>query len=170
MDTRTAAAEPPAAVEGCTHLKLRRLVRAVARWYDEDLRELGLKGTQYTLLSYVLRLGPVRPGELARAMGMDASTLTRNLRPLLEAGWVELGPGEDARSRSVVVTPAGRVLRERAKARWKQSQQRVNAALGVRRVAALHALLDECFGLVGRAQPGGDDEGRAGGPSRRAAR
>lgn len=138
----------PVAPEGCTHLKLRRLLRSVARWYDEDLRDLGLKGTQYSLLSFVLKMSPVRPGELAAALGMDASTLTRNLRPLVAAGWVEQQAGDDARSRHVVVTPAGRALRERAKARWKHTQQRVNVALGASRAVALHALLDDCYDRI----------------------
>jgi DNA-binding MarR family transcriptional regulator len=137
---------------GCTHLKLRRLVRDVARWYDDDLRDLGLKGTQYTVLSQVLRLGPERPGVLARAMGVDASTLTRNLQPMVEAGWVALVPGTDARSRLVRITPAGRALRERAQARWRRSQQRINDTLGIATVIALHALLDECTERVERAQ------------------
>jgi len=145
---------PPTAVQplGCTHLKLRRLVRDVARWYDDDLRDLGLKGTQYMLLSHVLRMGPERPGVLARAMGVDASTLTRNLQPLVEAGWVALVAGSDARSRLVRITPAGRALRERAQARWRRSQQRVNDTLGAEAVIALHALLDECTERVERAQ------------------
>jgi hypothetical protein len=51
---------------GCTNLKLRQLGRRVARLYDGDQRALGLKGTQYSLLSYVVKLGPVRPSDLAR--------------------------------------------------------------------------------------------------------
>jgi DNA-binding MarR family transcriptional regulator len=72
---------------GCTNLKLRQLVRRVSRLYDAQLAPAGLKTTQYSLLSHVVTLGPLRPGELARAMNMDASTLTRNLRPLQAAGW-----------------------------------------------------------------------------------
>lgn len=140
------AAEP--APRGCTNLKLRRLSRAVSRWYDEDVRSLGLKGSQYALLSHVVKLGPVQPGALARAMGLDASTLTRNLRPLLEAGWVAVAPGPDARSRLVAATPAGAALRDQAQRRWRASQERINHALGPARVVALHALLDECTALL----------------------
>jgi len=140
--------------EGCTNFKLRRLARAVARRYDEDLRELGMTGEQYSLLSAVLRLAPVRPGELARALSLDASTLSRNLRPLLQGGWLALGPGPDGRSRLIEATPQAAELREQAKACWRISQERLNAVLGVERVAALHALLDECSALIeGEATP-----------------
>ena len=74
--------------QGCTNMKLRQLMRRVAQRYDAEVGKTGLKGTQYSLLSHVLKLGPVRPGDLARAMKIDASTLTRNLRPLIDAGWV----------------------------------------------------------------------------------
>jgi DNA-binding MarR family transcriptional regulator len=150
-----AAAPSP---RGCTNLKLRRLSRAVSRWYDEDVRSLGLKGSQYALLSHVVKLGPLQPGTLARALGLDASTLTRNLRPLIEAGWVELNPGPDARSRLVVATPAGTALREQAQRRWRQSQERINQALGPARVVALHALLDECTALLLAADEDAPDE------------
>ena len=79
--------------QGCTNLKLRQLMRRVAQHYDAEVGKTGLKGTQYSLLSYVVKLGPIRPGDLAREMKIDASTLTRNLRPLIDAGWLELGAG-----------------------------------------------------------------------------
>lgn len=152
------AALADAAPRGCTNLKLRRLSRAVSRWYDEDVRSLGLKGSQYSLLSHVVKLAPVQPGALAQAMGLDASTLTRNLRPLLAAGWVAMQPGSDARSRLVVATPAGAALREQAQRRWRASQERINHTLGPERVVALHALLDDCTALLMAADsPGTGD-------------
>ena len=89
----------PVKPQGCTNFKLRQLVRRVSQLYDQELAKAGLKTTQYSLLSHVLKLGPIRPGDLAAAMTMDASTLTRNLKPLVAAGWVVLGQGSDARSR-----------------------------------------------------------------------
>src|SRR3982751_6033532 len=65
---------------GCTNLKLRQLTRRVSQHYDRIVGAAGLKTTQYSLLSYVTRLGPARPGDIAAAMEMDASTLTRNLQ------------------------------------------------------------------------------------------
>ena len=151
-----AAAEP--APRGCTNLKLRRLSRAVSRWYDADVRGLGLNGSQYALLSHVVRLAPVQPGALARAMGLDASTLTRNLRPLLHAGWVAMQPGPDARSRLVVATAEGAALREQAQRRWRASQERINLTLGPARVVLLHGLLDDCTALLMQADGGTADE------------
>ena len=141
--------------EGCTNLQLRQLMRRVAQHYDAELAQAGLKTTQYSLLSYVLKLGPVRPADLAAALKMDASTLTRNLKPLVSAGWLRMAPGADGRSRSVAITPEGQRKREEAKQHWKTAQLRLNATLGANRVAALHALIQDAMALLESVQPTG---------------
>jgi DNA-binding MarR family transcriptional regulator len=130
---------------GCTNLKLRQFDRVVTRHYDAYIAATGLKNTQYALLSHVVLLGPIRPSDLAQRMGLDASTLTRNLQPLVAQGWLRQGPGEDARSRLVEATQAGRTKRVEAQRAWKQAQLALNERLGVKRAAALHALVDECM-------------------------
>ena len=103
----------------------------------------------------MLKLGPVRPADLAAALKMDASTLTRNLKPLVSAGWLRMAPGADGRSRSVAITPEGQRKREEAKQPWKTAQLRLNATLGANRVAALHALIQDAMALLESAQPTG---------------
>ena len=144
--------------QGCTNLKLRQLMRRVAQRYDAEVGKTGLRGTQYSLLSYVVKLGPVRPVDLAREMKVDASTLTRNLRPLIDAGWLVLEPGPDARSRLVSATAAGRDKRQEAQRRWRVAQESLNERLGLRRVVALHALLDECQTLLADLPDGEVDD------------
>ena len=138
---------------GCTNLRLRQLMRRVARHYDVEMAQAGLKTTQYSLLSHVLQLGPVRPGDLAKSMKVSASTLTRNLKPLVDAGWVALAEGSDARSRSVAITAAGRAKRQAARGHWKVAQESLNKVLGAARVMALHALINESMALLAEADP-----------------
>ncbi len=128
--------------QGCTNLKLRQLGRMVTRHYDRYLAAVGLKNTQYALLSHVVKLGPIRPSDLARWMQIDASTLTRNLQPLVTQGWLENGEGEDARSRLITATAEGRKKRMQGQRAWKEAQVALNGLLGNERVMALHALLD----------------------------
>lgn len=142
---------------GCTNLKLRQLARRVSQHYDRIVGAAGLKTSQYSLLSHIVKLGPIRPGELAGHMEMDASTLTRNLQPLVAQGWVEVGPGEDGRSRLVTATDAGRDKRTVAQREWKRAQLSLNDRLGIDRVARLHAQLDECLALMNEV-PGDTDE------------
>ncbi|OGB20772.1 MAG: MarR family transcriptional regulator [Burkholderiales bacterium RIFCSPLOWO2_02_FULL_57_36] len=144
--------------QGCTNFKLRKLMRRVAQHYDNEMSKIGLKTTQYSLLSHVLKLGPIRPGELAHAMAMDASTLTRNLKPLVDAGWIEVAPGSDGRSRSVTITDAGREKRHDAQRRWKAAQEGLNQLLGVEQVLALHALIDNSLELLSPLDESADHE------------
>ena len=133
---------------GCTNYKLRQLSRALTRHYDAYVAATGVRNTQYALLSHVVQLGPIRPSDLAQRMRLDASTLTRNLQPLLAQGWLRQGPGEDARSRLIEATSAGRAKRAEAQRAWKQAQLALNARVGSERVAALHALIDDCIGRL----------------------
>lgn len=137
---------------GCSSQRVRALSRRVSQFFDRYVAEVGLKTTQYSLLSHVVELGPLRPGELARAMNLEPSTVTRNLQPLVTAGWVVVGHGDDDRSRTVQATPAGIAKRAEAKRAWKRAQVAFNARVGEAAVARLHAAVDACMaGLDGEA-------------------
>lgn len=134
--------------QGCTNFQLRQLMRRVSQHYDAEMSRIGLKTTQYSLLSHIVKLGPIRPGDLAATMKMEPSTLTRNLKPLIQEGWVELAAGADGRSRSITITESGREKRTEAQRRWKVAQLGLNQTLGVGRVVALHALIQESLELL----------------------
>lgn len=147
-------ADPPdAPIQGCTNFKLRQLMRSVARLYDAEIGKAGLKATQYSLLAHVARLGPIQPVELARRLGMDASTLSRNLRPLIDQGWLVQGPGADARSRVITITGPGNARRREARRHWKRAQAELTDKLGEERVHALHRLIDEGLDRLGTPEP-----------------
>ena len=156
---KAAVADPPATAGpvGCSSLKLRQLSRRVSQHFDHIVGDAGLKTTQYSLLSHITRLGPIRPGELAAVMEMDPSTLTRNLQPLIAHGWVVVGAGADGRSRSVEATDAGRAKRSEAQREWKRAQMALNDRLGPQRVARLHSVIDECLALMNDTE-GNPDE------------
>ena len=148
VEAAPASAAANTAPAGCSSLKLRQLSRRVSQHFDRIVGDAGLKTTQYSLLSHITRLGPIRPGELAAAMEMDPSTLTRNLQPLIANGWVVVGAGGDGRSRSVEATDAGRAKRTEAQREWKRAQTALNERLGAQQVARLHSVIDECLALM----------------------
>lgn len=156
--TRPASAGTDLAPRGCTNFKLRQLTRIVSRRYDAAVAASGLKTTQYSLLSHVHALGPVRPSDLAVHMNLDLSTLSRNLQPLVAQGWLSIDPGPDARSRLVSLTEAGRAKRAEAQRLWKHAQLSLNDTLGEARVARLHGLIDECLALLGPGDEGDGDD------------
>jgi len=157
LDSSSASAAANATPLGCSSLKLRQLSRRVSQHFDRIVGEAGLKTTQYSLLSHITRLGPIRPGELADVMEMEPSTLTRNLQPLIAHGWVVLGAGADGRSRSIEATDAGRAKRSEAQREWKRAQMTLNERLGPQRVAHLHSVIDECLALMNNTE-GNHDE------------
>lgn len=126
----------------CTCFRLRKLARLVTQRYDRELASAGLTLNQYSILRRASRT-PQAIGALARELGMDRTTLTRDLRPLASAGWVELVAGPDARQRQVRVTPAGRAAMAAAQPSWRRAQDAVERQLGTAVVEQLHRQLDD---------------------------
>ncbi len=126
----------------CACLNTRRAARAVTQQYDELLRPAGIRATQFSLLAPAAVLGPVNLTALADAVGMDRTTLTRNLSLLEREGLVRVEAGSDLRTREVSVTPKGRKTLDRAIPLWERAQSRMAEALGPARLNRLMADLD----------------------------
>jgi DNA-binding MarR family transcriptional regulator len=127
----------------CTAYKARQLSRKVNAHFDAYIAPLGLKMTQFALLGFVWRYGPLKSSELARYMDLDASTLSRNVQPMMAQNWLMMDSGSDARSRLIGLTPEGRRLFKRAGQRWQQAQHDLRQQLGQNFSDALHTLLDQ---------------------------
>ncbi|KRA72773.1 hypothetical protein ASD78_14165 [Lysobacter sp. Root667] len=131
----------------CTCFRVRKLTRLMSQRYDQALAPAGLNLNQYSILR---RAGgtPRSIGELAHELGMDRTTLTRDLKPLLAAGWVETAPGDDARQRRIRVTAAGRRTVARAMPLWQAAQDDIERGLGRAGLLALHEQLDLAIGQL----------------------
>ena len=117
-------------VETCVCHKVRMAARAVTRAYDEALRPTGLRSTQFSVLVAVGMNGAISISAMAKFMGMDRTTLTRNLRPLYEEGLVAVGPEGWRRSRNLEITSKGRERLKKALPLWTQAQRTLRAGLG----------------------------------------
>lgn len=135
-------------ITNCTHFRVRKLSRAVTRLYDAELAPIGIKTTQFSLLAHLAQVEPISPSDLASLMAMDASTLTRNLRPLLNKGWATQRMGADSRQRLVSLTTAGASALEEARKCWGIAQSRMAALLGGDDLVALNAMLDRVQGKL----------------------
>ena len=142
----------------CTNAKLRQLTRRVGQHFYAEVAQSGLKTTQYSLLTTIESRGPVRSVDLAASLHMTASTLSRNLHVLVDAGWLRIDDGPDARSRLVSITEAGSAQRRAARVHWRRAQQSLVALLGAERVAALHQLIDDALPLLAPAPDEHGDE------------
>src|SRR6202521_6019820 len=114
----------------CIAVRLRLLNRVITNFYDDALRPLGLKVSQLNILIVTARLGLARPVQVCDILQLDTSTLSRNLERMRAHGWLEVVPGEDARTQPFRLTPQGRRLLERAVPAWEQAQQQAGELLG----------------------------------------
>jgi len=130
---------------------LRQASRAVSRLYDEELRGVGLRSTQYSLLRQLSRSGEVRQRDLGGLASLDETTLTRNLRPLMKRGWVAVRPGQDRREKRFKITAAGVAKLEEARPAWERAQARMQALLPEGAWQGLLAILPEVVRLTAGA-------------------
>lgn len=135
------------ASQGCTCFNLRRLTRTVTRLYDQHLASAGLTTTQFSLLHHIWAQ-PSAISELAARMSTERTTITRNLKALVDAGWVELQPGPDPRQRIASITESGRATARAARHAWKQAQTELEKTVGIQKVGQLHADLNEALALL----------------------
>ncbi|WP_454757916.1 MarR family winged helix-turn-helix transcriptional regulator [Cupriavidus campinensis] len=139
-DKRSVASNPGAEIlQHCVMTRARQISRVLTAAYDQALRPFGINATQFTLLVLVHELGPISRADLGRRNHHDRSTLTRNLQPLLAAGWITEDAAEaaDGRSRPLSVTRAGKSMLKAAAPAWAQAQAAARAMMGDDGVAAI---------------------------------
>jgi len=115
---------------GCVCFHLRRSARVVTQLYDRMLAPAGLHATQFTLLTMIPRAGGLSFSRLADVLGMDRTTLTRNLRPLQRDGLVRIEPGADRRVRLVRLTGQGERKQIEAEPIWARAHAVMTDGIG----------------------------------------
>jgi DNA-binding MarR family transcriptional regulator len=134
----------------CACFNLRKTTRAITQLYDEALRPMGLRVTQFSLLIATMMLGSVTVTRLAEIGVMDRTTLTRNLKPLEKKGLIKVVPGDDQRTRIVTLTAHGKEVLSKALPLWEKAQSRVIKRLGQERWNSLMTNLSEMVSLTQR--------------------
>jgi len=117
----------------CMCANLRRASRALTQLYDDALRPLGLRATQFTLLQALSLAGEVSQGVLGHILAMDSTTLTRTLEIMNRRGWIAKRYGKDRRERRLYLTKSGEAKLNRATPAWQKVQAKLWAQLGDRR-------------------------------------
>jgi len=128
------------AAAGCFCLASRQAARKITRLYDSAMQKSGIRNTQFTILSQLLLRGDLPIGRLAGLLGMERTTLTRNLTPLEQRKWIAIKAGDDPRSRMIAITAQGRATVRRGFPLWAQAQAQVGKLLGAEGQAALKIL------------------------------
>jgi DNA-binding MarR family transcriptional regulator len=142
------AKKTPPVSGSCLCLALRQASRAVSRLYDEELRGVGLRATQLSLLQLLRHSGEVRQRDLAGRTLHDETSLTRSLRPLVDAGWVAVRTGDDRREKWLTITTDGLAKLKEARPAWERAQERVQALLPEQAWRGLMEILPEVARLT----------------------
>lgn len=134
----------------CTCAPLRRLTRRITVLYDHHLQDCELSITQYSLISRIGRKGPIANITLAQDMGMDRSTLSRALKPLMAAGWIETVdlPADaqlDKRSFALQLSQDGRAKLEQAWPYWRRAQDEIDRLLGPDLARNFNDLIEDAY-------------------------
>lgn len=135
----------------CGCAALRRAARAVTQLYDEALRPLDLRITQFTIMQVLDRAGSITQGDLGHVLAMDSTSLSRTLRLMEKNNWIVGVPGRDRRERQFSLTRKGRKQMERAVPLWESVQARLQKSLGESNWAQLVAVLDRATSAASRA-------------------
>lgn len=102
---------------------IRQASRLVTQLYDNALRPSGVKITQFGILRLLAARPGLTTGEIAGALAMDSTTLTRTLKIIQDNAWIAPVTGEDRRERRWNVTPAGEERMDTALPMWKAAQK-----------------------------------------------
>lgn len=97
--------------------------------YEASFRGTGLRATQFTLLATLAQTGPLPLTELATMLGLERTSLTRNLRPLEKKGLVRTMADDDQRVRRIAITKKGENAALAALDAWNQAQSTVEEVL-----------------------------------------
>ena len=137
----------------CPAMRVRAASRMLARLYDAALREIGLEMSQLPVLAAAAMRGDrgFTVTELARALVMDRTSVTRAIRPLERRGLLRVARDpDDARSKVIIATRAGERMLRDAHPRWKAATRRVRAVFGSSRVDALGSELSALVAAADR--------------------
>ena len=124
----------------CFCLASRQAARRITRLYDSCMQQSGIRVTQFTILAQLMLRGEMPIGKLAVILGMERTTLTRNLTRLQRQKWISIKAGHDPRSRMIGITAQGRSMVRRGFSDWSRVQAEVGKMLGADGRAALKVL------------------------------
>jgi DNA-binding MarR family transcriptional regulator len=134
----------PPSFQDCNCLAIRQAARHVTQFYDQLFAPVGLRATQYAILSRLKRGGPMTINGLAAALVMDRTTLGRNILPLQRDGLIEVvSSPADRRRRELRLTAKGTEKQRQGSECWAVAQERFDEVFGSDRAAALRGLLRE---------------------------
>ena len=125
----------------CYCLMLRRAASSVTDMYDKTLAEYGITLNQFSIIINLNNMSMATTTELAQQIGLERSTLVRNLKAIMAMGYIENVSGENERNNHLRVTSSGRHLLKLAIPVWQSVQDKIAESLGSENAALLMDIL-----------------------------
>ena len=127
----------------CYCSSLRQVSRVMTQLYDQRLKPSGVLTTQFSLLRFIAANPAVRTSDLADALLIDKSTLTRTLATLQGSGWIAPDAAEDRRERRWVITRDGERRLAQAIPLWEKAQAELDRKIGASDMRRLAKVVSE---------------------------
>lgn len=114
----------------CVNAKLRKLHRLLNSAYQQKINPFGLRGSMLSILFIIGKRKDVNQKMIADALVLDQSTISRDLRKLVQKGWVVISKGADSRNSQLALTDLGYQLLEEVTPVWEALQAKITTLLG----------------------------------------
>jgi DNA-binding MarR family transcriptional regulator len=134
----------------CLSVRVRLLSRTITAIYDDALRPLGLTAGQLNVLVVIAKRGPISPGEIARRLNMEKSTVSRNLARMRDNDWITVTAGESGHKQRLTLNRRGKALLERSLPAWEEAQSQTRAVLGQRGADSIRSIGNTVWSRIGR--------------------
>ena len=133
----------------CSCNMMRKSARKITQFYENNLREAGIKPTQFSILATLANTGPIQLTQLADRLVLERTSLTRNLNVLERNTWIDIQAGEeDSRQRVVSLTRNGYKQLDCAIPYWQKAQKAIAKDMGQETITGLRTTLDEMTEII----------------------
>ncbi len=136
-------------LSACSCNMMRKSARKITQFYENSLREAGIKPTQFSILAALANTGPIQLTQLADRLVLERTSLTRNLNILERNTWIDIQPGEeDSRQRVVSLTRNGYKQLDSTIPYWQKAQKAIAKDMGQDTMTGLRSTLNEMTELI----------------------
>lgn len=125
----------------CNYVNIRRASSAVSRYYEKTLKVADITITELSIMRSLNRHGNCSMTELSEAMGLERTTLVRNLKRPMGKAWIVDDSEEKTRNRQLALTEEGFLAMGRGNKLWEEAQAYVTKTLGADKMSALDEIL-----------------------------
>ena len=133
----------------CSCNMMRKSARKITQFYENNLREAGIKPTQFSIVATFANTGPIQLTQLANRLILERTSMTPNLNVLERNTWIDIQPGEeDSRQRVVSLTRNGYKQLDCAIPYWQKAQKAIAKDMGQETITRLRTMLDEMTEII----------------------